>query len=54
MAATAVTHIQCPECGIDVPIGLHFQSTRLEGCILIADGEPDLTDVMAHVWTHER
>lgn len=43
----------CPECGLDVPITLHFQSTQLEDCILITEGEPDLTDVMAHSWTHE-
>ena len=53
MAATAVAHTQCPECGTEIPVTMTFLSTRVEGGILITDGEPDLTDVMAHVWTHE-
>jgi hypothetical protein len=44
----------CPECGTEVPVTLHFQSARLEDSILIADLEPDLTDVMVHAWTHEQ
>jgi hypothetical protein len=53
MAVTATTQTKCPECGLDVPVTLTFQSTRVEGSLLISDSETDLTDVTAHTWTHE-
>lgn len=53
MAATCVVYDQCPECGIDVPIDVRFTTAGREGDALVVGVESDLTDVMAHAWTHE-
>jgi len=53
MAATATVQVHCPECDVVVPITLSFHATAVEGHILIIRGQPDLTDVIAHTWTHD-
>ncbi|MFE0470482.1 hypothetical protein ACFW2V_02550 [Streptomyces sp. NPDC058947] len=53
MAVVGVVQVRCPECDVAVPITTEIASTRHEGSILITALEPDLTDVVAHVWTHE-
>ena len=53
MAAVGVVQVQCPECDVVLPIAMLLKPSIREGDMLIVDVEPDLTDVMAHVWTHE-
>lgn len=53
MAATGTVYDQCPECDVVVPITMQAKAITLEGGTLIVDLEPDLTDMIAHAWTHE-
>ncbi|MEV5414716.1 hypothetical protein [Streptomyces albogriseolus] len=53
MAAVGAYQVQCPECGIALPVGVALRSPTREGDHLIVNLEPELTDVMAHAWTHE-
>jgi len=53
MAAVGALQVQCPECGIALPVGVALRSPTREGDHLIVNLEPELTDVMAHTWTHE-
>lgn len=53
MLAASEVYGQCTECGIDVPITVEFTITERTAEGLVIGVEPDLTDVMAHSWTHE-
>jgi hypothetical protein len=53
MAAVGAVQVHCPECDVAVPITTEITSRRVEGNKLIMSVEPDLTDVIAHAWTHE-
>ena len=53
MAAVGAVQVCCPECDVAVPITTEITSSRAEGNELIMSVEPDLTDVIAHAWTHE-
>ncbi|MEV0556222.1 hypothetical protein AB0I27_22570 [Streptomyces sp. NPDC050597] len=53
MSTAGTTHVQCPECDALIPIVMILKSPIHEGNMLIVNVEPDLTDVMAHVWSHE-
>lgn len=53
MLAASEVYGQCTECGIDVPITVEFTITEHTAEGLVTEGEPDLTDVMAHAWTQE-
>lgn len=53
MASVGVVQVRCPECDVAVPITMLLKPSTHEGDMLIVDIESDLTDVMAHVWTHE-
>ncbi|MER5312686.1 hypothetical protein ABT034_33490 [Streptomyces sp. NPDC002773] len=45
-------HVQCPECGVVVPITVEARSTTSRGNVLQLVLDPDYTDVWAHSWTH--
>lgn len=45
---------ECSECGITIPITLMARATEHSGKGLIVEVEPDLTDAVAHAWTHEQ
>jgi hypothetical protein len=53
MAAVGVVQVRCPECDVAVPIATEIALATIEGNKLIMNVEPDLTDVIAHAWTHE-
>lgn len=53
MAAVGAVQVRCPECDVAVPITTEITSRGREGNMLIMSVEPDLTDVIAHAWTHE-
>jgi C4-type Zn-finger protein len=53
MAAVGAVQVHCPECDVAVPITTEITSTSHEGNVLVMSVVPDLTDVIAHVWTHE-
>lgn len=53
MAAAGTVHDQCPECDVAIPISVQVKGMTREGEALIVDLEPDLTDMIAHAWTHE-
>lgn len=54
MAATiGALHVQCPECGTELPISVQLGESTHDGGAMILMAEPDLTDVVAHLWTHE-
>jgi hypothetical protein len=53
MAAVGAVQVHCPECDVAVPITTVITSRGREGNMLIVSVEPDLTDVIAHAWTHE-
>ena len=53
MSTAGTTHVQCPECDALIPIAMIVKSPIREGNIVIVDVQPDLTDVMAHAWSHE-
>jgi hypothetical protein len=53
MAAVGAVQVHCPECDVAVPITTEITSRGREGNMLIMGVEPDLTDVIAHAWTHE-
>lgn len=52
MAGTA--HDQCPECGIAIPISIKSRVITHTSDSLVIEVEPDLTDAMAHAWTHQQ
>ncbi|MGW2048547.1 hypothetical protein ACWCPF_25695 [Streptomyces sp. NPDC001858] len=54
MAAVGAVQVHCPECGVAVPITTQITSEGREGDTLIMSVEPDLTDVIAHAWTHDQ
>jgi hypothetical protein len=54
VAAACTVQDSCPECGLSVPITVEFRATTHTSEGLVLEGEPDLTDVMAHAWTHEQ
>jgi len=45
---------QCPACGDTIPITVEATATARTHEGLVVTVEPDLTDVMAHAWTHEQ
>lgn len=53
MAAVGAVQVHCPECDVALPIAMVLKSPTREGDRLIVNVEPDLTDAMAHAWTHE-
>ncbi|MFP8944710.1 hypothetical protein ACLIYM_25205 [Streptomyces fenghuangensis] len=53
MSVVALVHERCPECGIDVPITVEARSAASAGSVLAVVLEPDLTDVVAHGWSHD-
>lgn len=53
MAAVGAVQVHCPECDVAVPITMAITSRGREGNTLIMSVKPDLTDVIAHAWTHE-
>ncbi|CAL9665432.1 hypothetical protein SUDANB1_07186 [Streptomyces sp. enrichment culture] len=53
MAAVGAVQVHCPECDVALPIAMVLKSPTREGDKLIVNVEPDLTDAVAHVWTHE-
>ncbi|MEU2566617.1 hypothetical protein [Streptomyces althioticus] len=53
MAVVGAYQVQCPECGIALPITMTAKTPTREGDHLIVNLEPDVTDAMAHAWTHE-
>jgi len=53
MAAVGAVQVHCPECDVAVLITTEITSRPREGNMLIMSVEPDLTDVIAHAWTHE-
>lgn len=53
MAATCTAHVQCPECGVAIPITMQTCSATSECDHLMLVVEPDYTDVWAHTWSHE-
>jgi hypothetical protein len=53
MAAVGAVQVRCPECDVAVPITTEIRSTSIDRHLLIFSVEPDLTDVIAHTWTHE-
>ncbi|MFE0647492.1 hypothetical protein ACFVZH_02725 [Streptomyces sp. NPDC059534] len=53
MAATCTVHIQCPDCGVALPITMQTWSTSSDHNVLQLVFEPDYTDVWAHAWTHD-
>lgn len=53
MAAVVAVQVHCPECDVAVPITTEITSTSFDGDRLIIVVEPELTDVVAHAWTHE-
>lgn len=53
MAAVGAVQVQCPECDVALPIAMVLKSPTREGDSLIVNVESDLTDVVAHVWTHD-
>jgi hypothetical protein len=53
MAAVGAVQVHCPECDVALPIELVLKAPTRRGDSLIVNIEPDLTDAIAHVWTHE-
>lgn len=53
MAAVGTVRVQCPECGVDVPVTTQAWSTTGDHNVIQIVLEPDYTDVWAHTWTHE-
>jgi hypothetical protein len=53
MAAVGVVQVHCPECDVVLPITMTAKTPTRGGDRLIVNVEPDLTDAMAHVWTHD-
>lgn len=54
MAGIGAVQVRCPECGLRIPITLQSHATAGNGGGLVIEVDPDLTDVMAHAWTHEQ
>ncbi|MFD3568448.1 hypothetical protein [Streptomyces sp. NPDC058667] len=52
MAAAGTLDVQCPECGVVVPIAVETRSTTSRGNVLQLVLDPDYTDAWAHSWTH--
>ena len=53
MAAVGAVQVQCPECDVALPIAMVIKSPTRRDDSMIVNVEPDLTDVMAHAWTHD-
>jgi hypothetical protein len=52
MAASSTLHVQCPECGTEVPITAELRGETSDCNRLMINVEPDLTDVWAHSLIH--
>lgn len=53
MAAVGVVQVCCAECDVAVPITTEITSRAIEDNKLIMSVEPDLTNMIAHAWTHD-